>query len=38
MEPLQYEARGYLKEPFRLFHLAGASIVRWWKRGIIMRG
>ena len=22
MEPLQYEARGYLKEPFRLFHLA----------------
>lgn len=22
MEPLQYEVRGYLKEPFRLFHLA----------------
>ena len=22
MEPLQYEERGYLKEPFRLFHLA----------------
>ena len=22
MEPLQYEMRGYLKEPFRLFHLA----------------
>ncbi len=22
MEPMQYEVRGYLKEPFRLFHLA----------------
>lgn len=22
MEPLQYEVRGYLREPFRLFHLA----------------
>ena len=21
MEPMQYEVRGYLKEPFRLFHL-----------------
>lgn len=26
MEPLQYEVRGYLKEPFRLFHLADS---RW---------
>ena len=25
MEPLQYEKRGYLNEPFRLFHLADGS-------------
>lgn len=25
MEPLQYEKRGYLNEPFRLFHLADAN-------------
>ena len=25
MEPLQYEKRGYLNEPFRLFHLANGS-------------
>ena len=25
MEPLQYEVRGYLKEPFRLFHLADSQ-------------